>query len=57
MIYGVVVGSCSIMIVSVSTSLRPRSAGSPKTSVASKAQHLEVMRQLAERDGLMQNGD
>ena len=31
MIYDFVLGSCLIMIVKGSTSLRPRSAGSPKT--------------------------
>ena len=57
MIYGVVVGSCLIMVVKGSIALAafgwiaedPLSLRRPNT--------FEVIRQLAERDGLMQNGD
>jgi hypothetical protein len=57
MIYGVVVGSCLIMVVKVSIASAafgwiaedPLSLRRPNT--------FEVIRQLAERDGLMQNGD
>jgi hypothetical protein len=47
-----------IMIVKGSTWLRPRSAGSPKTRCRFAGPNtFDVMQQLAERDGLMQNGD